>query len=323
MSDAPAFERVAVLGLGLLGGSVAAAAKHRGVARQVVGSARRQGPLQSALRAGIVDQIADPRQAVRGADLVVLATPVGSMASLLAQVAPDLAPGTLVTDVGSVKAILTETLPGLLPPGVTFVGAHPMAGSHDKGVEHASASLFEGACCVLTPLVDTPAEATRRVRHFWQALGARVVLREPEAHDAEVAWTSHLPHILAYAFAHALERAPASAADLAASGFADFTRIAQSDAALWGDILAANRKAIAGPLQVFGEALRELASAIERGDSDAQENFLASAREQLSRIRPAATAAAGHRERAPSGGGIPDMATPGRGSQQEKPQNPS
>ena len=125
-------------------------------------------------------------------------------------------------------------------------------------------------------------------------------MRDPEAHDAEVAWTSHLPHILAYAFAHSLERAPDSAAELAASGFADFTRIAQSDAALWGDILAANSKAIAGPLQTFVEALRELASAIERGDTDSQENFLAFAREQLSRIRPVATAATSDRDRAPS-----------------------
>jgi prephenate dehydrogenase len=190
----------------------------------------------------------------------------------------------------------------LLPPGVVFVGSHPMAGSHDKGVEHANPALFEGACCVLTPLADTPDAATARIRAFWEALGARVVHRNPEAHDLEVAWTSHVPHILAYAFAHALERAPESAAELAATGFADFTRIAKSDAALWGDILGANRKAIAGPLQAFSEALAELATAIERGDADEQENFLASAREQLSRIRPAATVARGDRDRAPSGG---------------------
>ena len=131
-SNRPLFERVAVLGLGLLGGSVAAAAKQRGVARCVVGSARRPGPLQTALRRGVVDEIGDPRQAVQGADLVVLATPVGSMASVLAEVAGELAENALVTDVGSVKAMLCETLPGLLPRGVSFVGAHPMAGSHDQ-----------------------------------------------------------------------------------------------------------------------------------------------------------------------------------------------
>lgn len=323
MSATPQFERIAVLGLGLLGGSLAAAAKQRGVARCVVGSARRRGPLESALRDGVVDEIADARDAVSGADLVVLATPVGTMPAVVQDVAPYLAKNAIVSDVGSVKGILTDTLPGLLPPGVVFVGAHPMAGSHDKGVEHASATLFEGACCVLTPLADTPDAAVARMRAFWSALGARVVMRDPEAHDAEVAWTSHLPHILAYAFAHALERAPDSAAELAASGFADFTRIAQSDAALWGDILAANRKAISGPLEAFVEALRELASAIERGDADSQENFLAYAREQLSRIRPVATAATSDRDRAPSGGEIPEMAAPGRGGQLEKPQNPS
>jgi len=267
-----------------------------------------------------VDEIADPRQAVRGADLIVLATPVGDMASVLGQVSSELGEGVLVTDVGSVKATLMETLPGLLPPGVAFVGAHPMAGSHNQGVEHARADLFEGAPCVLTPLADTPKVAVESVRRFWEALGARALLRDPEAHDAEVAWTSHLPHILAYAFARSLERAPDSAAELVATGFTDFTRIAQSDAALWGDILAANRKAIAGPLHAFGEALSELASAIERGDTEAQENFLASAREQLSRIRPVATAAAGNRDRAPSGGQNPETAIPGRGGQQEKPQ---
>ena len=285
------FDRVAVLGLGLLGGSLALAAKRRGVARTVVGSARRRGPLQAALRDGIIDEIADSREAVRGADLVVLATPVGTMASLVQEVAPELAPDALVTDVGSVKAILTDTLPGLLPPGVTFVGGHPMAGSHSQGVEHADPDLFEGACCVLTPLADTPPDAVERLRRFWQALGARVVMRDPAVHDDQVAWTSHTPHVLAFGFAAALARAPERSGELTGGGFRDFTRIAESDPELWSDILTANRKALGAPLAAVGEVLRELGQAIEANDPDGVERWISGARDALALVMRSAPAA--------------------------------
>ena len=282
----PLFSRLAVLGLGLLGGSVAAAARARGVAGTVVGSARRRAPLEAALQKGVVDAIASPEEAVKGADLVLLATPVSSMAAVLQTVAPHLAQGALVTDVGSVKGHLVDTLPGLLPPGVHFLGSHPMAGSHHRGVEHARADLLEGACCVVTPTPSVPDEACERLAAFWRALGARVTRRDPADHDEQVAWVSHLPHLLAFAYAKALEFAPATAGEIAGSGFRDFVRIARSDSELWGDILGVNRKALVRPLQAFRDALAELAQALEEGDTAAQERLLEDARGRLAALAP-------------------------------------
>lgn len=289
------FERVAVVGLGLLGGSVALAARRAGVAEHLVGAGRRSASLERALARGLVDAVDTPERAVEGADLVVLATPVGVMAELLAALSAHLAPGTLVTDVGSVKGPLADTLPGLLPAGATYVGSHPMAGSHLRGAEHARADLLEGAACAITPPAGAPAEPVERLAAFWRALGARVVRRSPEEHDAEVAWTSHVPHALAFAFATALERAPASAGELAGSGFRDFTRIARSDPGLWGDILSANRKALVGPLQASARAALELANAVEQGDAEALERFLGAAGRRLAAL-----------DDARSGGATPD-----------------
>ena len=145
------FDRIAVVGLGLLGGSVALAARSRGVAREVVGATRSSEARAQALADGAVDRIAPLAQVARGADLVVLATPVGAMAAAVRALSPGLAPGCLVTDVGSVKAPLVDTLPGLLPPGCTYIGSHPMAGSHERGMSHARADLFERAVCIVMP----------------------------------------------------------------------------------------------------------------------------------------------------------------------------
>jgi len=277
----PPFEKLVVLGLGLLGGSVAAAAKERGLARVVVGSARRRAPLEQALEAGIIDAVASPRDAVVGADFVVLSTPVGSMAGVLADVASNLEPGCIVTDVGSVKGTVVDLLPGLLPEGVEFVGSHPMAGSHLRGPEHARADLFEGATCVVTPRAVEDTAATLRVESFWRSLGARVTRRTPTAHDDEVAWVSHLPHLLSFAFAESLASAPTDVGELAGSGFRDFTRIAQSNAELWGEILSLNSKALAGPLNHFSESLAKIARMLEEGDGESLERMLNQARMRL------------------------------------------
>ena len=277
----PVFARLAVLGLGLLGGSVALAARRRGAAARVVGAARRADVRAAALARGAVDEICDFDAAVRGADLVVLATPLFAMPELVRRIAPSLAQGALVTDVGSVKGGLAETLPGLLPEGVSYVGSHPMAGSHHSGFEHAREDLFEGAACVVT---EAPEPAVReRLCAFWRALGARVVLRDAASHDAEVAWMSHLPHAVAFAFAGALARAPERAFEVAGAGFRDFTRIAQSEPELWADILTANRKALAAPLAAAQESLRELARAIENDDAEALERWIGAARAALAR----------------------------------------
>lgn len=293
--SAPRFEKLAVIGLGLLGGSVALAARRAGLADQIVAAGRRRAPLDQAKAEGIVDDVGDAAEMVRGADLVVLATPVGAMAQSLRAAAPNLRPDALITDVGSVKAPLADSLPGLLPPGVEFIGAHPMAGSHEKGVAHARADLFDGACCVVTPLPSTSKAGEARIRGFWEALGAHVILRSPGVHDDEVAWVSHVPHVLAFAFAHALRGAPAEVGEMAGTGFRDFTRIARSDAELWGEILSGNTKALVRPLEAFRDSLDELTQVIEQGDVEAQERFLSLAREAL------AAAAAHADDRARSG----------------------
>jgi prephenate dehydrogenase len=245
--------------------------------------------LEYALEHGIVDEIGDVAAATRGADLVILATPVSSMPEVLEEISPQLKGGAIVTDVGSVKGAVAATLPDLLPEGVSFVGSHPMAGSHRKGVEHAQVDLFEGACCVITPLAETDESVVDRLRLFWEALGARVRERSPVDHDDQVAWISHAPHVLAFAFSHALRALPLGSGELAGSGIKDFTRIARSDAALWGDILSANQKSLAGPIEEFRQSLGELALAIETGDADKVEQFLASASEGLATIEPGGT----------------------------------
>ena len=286
------FERVAVVGLGLLGGSVGLAARSRGVAREVVGATRSSEARAQALASGAVDRVAAIAEVARGADLVVLATPVGAMAASVRQL--HLEPGCVITDVGSVKSPLVDTLPGLLPPGCVYVGSHPMAGSHERGMSHARADLFERSVCIVTEASD-PAAGSRVVA-FWQALGARVVRRTAAQHDAEVAWVSHLPHLLAFAFAGSLAQAPGAAAELAVAGFRDFTRLARSDAELWADILTANRKALAAPLGAAGAELEAIARLLEAGDAEGLDRLLSAARSALfpapTASRPATDSAA-------------------------------
>jgi prephenate dehydrogenase len=298
---APSVQRLAIVGLGLLGGSIALGARARGVAASVVGSGRSRESVAAALRSGALDAVCDLDEAVRGADLVVLATPVSAMAGVLRRAAPALSAGCVVTDVGSVKGPLTETLPGLLPKDVHFVGSHPMAGSHERGMEHARGDLFEGAVCIVTPTPGSDAGAVSRVEAFWRALGARVERRSADAHDTAVGWVSHVPHAVAFAFAAALGAAPRDATALAGPGFRDFTRIARSDAELWAEILTLNRKALAGPLQTFASRLAELGRALDAGDAETVGRFLAAARENL------APSALGQESKARSGGEKPEI----------------
>jgi prephenate dehydrogenase len=176
-----------------------------------------------------------------------------------------------------------------------------MAGSHERGVAHARADLFEGAACAVTAVAGSDAGAVQRIEDFWRALGARIVRRSPDQHDQDVAWTSHAPHALAFAFAYALGEAPERAGQLAGTGFRDFTRIARSDAELWGDILTGNRKALSAPLAACGRALAQLAAAIEAGDTDSIERFLETARQRLAALADAR-----------SGGDNPDPAASSR-----------
>jgi prephenate dehydrogenase len=276
------YARVAVVGLGLLGGSVARAARERGAAGSIAGATRHRKVLEEALRSGLLDDAGSPEQAARDADLVVLATPVFAMADTVRRIAPHLRAGATLTDVGSVKLLLHETLPGLLPRGVRYIGSHPMAGSHERGFEHSRSDLFVGASCIVTETAASPERD--RLCEFWRKLGAHVIVRDPSDHDVEVAWTSHVPHVLAYAFALALAGAPAAAREVAGAGFRDFTRIARSEPELWGDILTSNRKALSAPLQAAAEALARMGRAIEADDSESLEQLIAAARDTLARF---------------------------------------
>ena len=273
------FGQIAVVGLGLLGGSVALGARQRGLAKSIVGATRDPRAREQALSGGGVDAIRPLAEVGLEADLVVLATPVHAMSQVLREIVPGLRAGTLVTDVGSVKEPLAETLPGLLPPGTWYVGSHPMAGSHLRGFEFADPDLFEDAACVV--LESGAPEPEARLCAFWQGLGGRIVRLDARTHDARVGWVSHLPHLLAFAFGEALGDAPAGVQAVAGPGFRDFTRLARSEPAMWADILSANRKALGGPVQQAIRALGELLRTIEAGDSQALEESLLRARQNL------------------------------------------
>ena len=301
------FERMAVLGMGLLGGSVSLAARSRGTVARVAAASRTRSRLEMAKQRGIVDEVGSVAEAVRGADLVVLGSPVEAMPKLVQEAAPHLRDGALVTDVGSVKACLAETLPGLLPAGVSYIGSHPMAGSHQQGALHAREDLFAGAVCVVTPTPGAPCERLPDLEGFWSDLGAVVLRRSPAVHDAEVAWISHVPHVLAFAFSEVLGQAPDGAASVVGNGFRDFTRIANSDAGLWSGILTANRKNLKAPLESFRAALDELAETIERGDDKALQELIDRARKNIEAVVPAQGVTADNElQSASSGGENPD-----------------
>jgi cyclohexadieny/prephenate dehydrogenase len=264
------FKKVSILGLGLLGGSVALAARKAGIAGEIVAWGRREQALAKAVDDGVVDAFfLDAKEAVRGADLVLLAVPVDCMKALLDEVAGSLSEGVLVSDVGSVKGELSESLPSCLPDGALYLGSHPMAGSHLRGVEHASADLFQGAACVVAEAGEGSEKEQEKLVSFWRALGGNVLLRDASTHDEEVAWVSHLPHAVSFAFADVLEAAPKDSMALAGSGFRDFTRIAKSDAAMWSEILVSNREALVGPIERVRESLAEMAKELASGDAQA------------------------------------------------------
>jgi len=276
MTDSTLFGRVSIIGFGLMGSSLARALRKYHAADEVVACDPDEHVRTVVAQLGLADIVTEhPVEAVHGADLVVLAAPVGALAALAAAIGPHLVPGTLVTDVSSVKAaVIRDVLPSL-PAGVVFVPGHPVAGTEKSGPEAGFAELFEGRYCVLTPLDTTPPEAVQRIKALWLRLGSLVEQMAPDHHDRAMAMVSHLPHLIAYTIV-------ATATDLeadrleevvrfSAGGFRDFTRIAASDPIMWRDIFLANRDAVLEMLQRFTEDLTALQRAIRWGEGDALE----------------------------------------------------
>ncbi|MDO9372511.1 MAG: prephenate dehydrogenase/arogenate dehydrogenase family protein [Gammaproteobacteria bacterium] len=262
--------KLTIIGVGLIGGSLARALKHAGACKEIVGSGRDAVHLQKAVALGVIDRYeVSLSAAVQDADMVVLAMPVGATETVLRQIKPALAPHVIVTDAGSAKASVIEAARavfGEVP--ANFVPGHPIAGTEQSGVEASFAELFQNRRVVLTPLAHTSADAIRQVRAMWEQAGAEVMEMDAARHDAVLAATSHLPHLLAYALVDTLARME-SHDDIfrfAAGGFRDFTRIAASDPVMWRDICLANRDAILSVLERFSADLEQLRAAISADD---------------------------------------------------------
>jgi len=265
--------RLAILGVGLIGGSLARALRDAGHVQEIVGYGRSLANLQRAVELGVVDRIETSLSAaVGGADMIVLATPVGTMPEVISTIAPYLAPDAVLTDVGSVKGAVVQAARDVLGPKLAvFVPGHPIAGTERSGVEASFASLFVGRRVVLTPLAENRAPEIDRVRRMWQAAGADVVEMSVAHHDEVLAATSHLPHLLAFGLVDLLAQIEDQREVLAfaAGGFRDFTRIASSDPVMWRDISLANRTAIVTLLRAYRDALDHLIAAVEKGNGQA------------------------------------------------------
>ena len=265
-------KRLALIGLGLIGSSVARAARTSGAAAEIVAFDIDEGVRRTARRLELADRVEDAAaRAVAGADLVVIATPIGAVRTVLKAIAPHLADGAIVSDVGSVKEAVADAFAELLPAGVVGLPAHPVAGTEQSGPEAGFAELFQDRWCILTP-GDAPAEAEARLRAFWERLGAKVESMDAAHHDKVLAVTSHLPHLIAYTIvgvASDLEQVTeAEVVKYSAGGFRDFTRIAASDPTMWRDIFLSNKGAVLELLGRFTEDLIGLQRAIRWEDGE-------------------------------------------------------
>lgn len=270
MTAQPLIRRLCVIGVGLIGGSLARALREKGEVAEVVGSGRNEDNLRAAIRLGVADRCdTDPARAVAGADVVVIAVPLGAIEPVLRAIVPHLSPDAVVTDVGSAKGSVVadvERVYGRIP--ARFVPGHPIAGTEKSGVEASFSTLFQKRRVILTPLAETAASAHQLVKRMWELAGAEVIDMGVRHHDAVLAATSHLPHMLAYTLVDTLARLDdrAEIFRYAAGGFRDFTRIASSDPRMWHDICVANREQLLEMIALFGADLERLAAAIRRDD---------------------------------------------------------
>lgn len=270
---APVYDRIALIGLGLIGSSIAHACRRAGLARHVAGYARSAATRDKAAALGFLDSVhATAAEAAEGADLVILCVPVGAMGAAAAEIAPALKPGATVSDVGSTKASVIAQVTPHIPQGVHFIAAHPLAGTEHSGPEAGFAELFDGRWCILTPTEGIDPDALGRLRALWQGCGAKVDDMDPEHHDLVLAVTSHAPHLIAYTMvgvADDLSRVTnTEVVQYSAAGFRDFTRIAASDPTMWRDVFLNNKEATLEILGRFTEELFALQRAIRTGDGD-------------------------------------------------------
>lgn len=254
-----------IAGVGLIGGSIAAAVRSRRLAARIIGFGRSKERLDAARQAGLIDEIATGYDAARQIDLFVCCLPVDRIADSVREAAGHMKPGSLITDAGSAKASICEAIGPAPAPGVRFVGSHPLAGSERQGFEHADADLFAGRTCIVTPTGTADAPAARDAAIFWNQLGSRVVEMSPDEHDEVLARTSHLPHVVSAAVAAGIR---AGEEQYAAGGFRDVTRVAGGDPGLWSSILLANRDAMRGEIARHIDRCRAFATALEEADGD-------------------------------------------------------
>jgi prephenate dehydrogenase len=270
------FRNVAIIGTGLIGGSIGLALRQRGLADTVVGIGRRQVSLRIARRVGAVSNTTiDIDKGVAEAELIVVCTPVGRIAEHVRQAAMNCPEGTLITDAGSTKRTIVEALDNSLPRGCRFLGSHPLAGSEKSGPSYADANLFEGRVALITPTSNTRTEDFARIEEFWESLGSVVIQMSPEEHDKALALSSHLPHVAAVALAAAL---PEKYFRLSGTGMLDTTRLASGDPELWKQILTHNREFVLSALEQYGAKLTALHAAIRDGNEDELERMLTAAK---------------------------------------------
>jgi cyclohexadieny/prephenate dehydrogenase len=278
VSDRPIFERLALIGVGLIGSSIARAARAEGAVRSIVATARSGATRRRVAELGLADQVVETNAAAaEGADLVIVCVPVGQCGAVAAEIRGHLKPGATVSDVGSVKGSIIKDMGPHLPPGVHFVPAHPVAGTENSGPDAGFAELFVNRWCILTPPENADAAAVERLAAFWRALGANVETMSAQHHDLVLAITSHVPHLIAYSIvgtADDLQTVTRSEVmKFSAGGFRDFTRIAASDPTMWRDVFLHNKDAVLEMLGRLNEDLSALTRAIRWGDGDALFNL--------------------------------------------------
>jgi cyclohexadieny/prephenate dehydrogenase len=274
VTNGPLFDRLALIGVGLIGSSIARAARQQGVVRTIVASARSAATRRRVVELGIADQVTETNaEAAAGADLVIICIPVGQSGPVTAEIAAQLKTGAILSDVGSVKSSVLRDMAAHVPAGVHLIPAHPVAGTEHSGPDAGFPELFVNRWCILTPPPGADQAAVERLAAFWRALGANVDAMAAEHHDLVLAITSHLPHLIAYTIVGTADElgdvTESEVLKFSAGGFRDFTRIAASDPTMWRDVFLANKDAVLEMLGTFSEDLSKLTRAIRRGDGDA------------------------------------------------------